>query len=337
VSISRNGAHTSLEGQDRRTWVFGLVSSFREKLMLGNQKCRSVDELKNAILGKSSASVAAEIEEHLEGCSICIKVIEGFDFQSQIVDALKMQPATSPLDVPADLEQLMTHLDTLQLGAESSDSALGDYPILARDESSEGLGRLAHYRVIELLGAGGMGVVYRADDTKLKRSVALKVLRPRIAQGSEARARFLHEAQAVASIKHEHVVVIYEVGEAATADGGSIPYLAMELLEGVSLQAWMREQPRPSLLTVVRLARQTAEALAALHSRGLVHRDVKPANIWLEPMTSEPTVERSPDASLEEAGKVKLLDFGLAARPSDVAFESRALGTPAYMAPRTIS
>src|SRR5262249_54159912 len=141
-----------------------------------------------------------------------------------------------------------------------------DFPQLAPAEGPEELGRLAHFRVLELLGAGGMGVVYRTEDTKLQRAVALKVMRPRTARDPDARARFLREARAMASIKHDHVVVVHEVGE-APADGAErgTPYLAMELLDGESLQAWMRSNPRPALARLVRMGLQIAEALAALH------------------------------------------------------------------------
>jgi eukaryotic-like serine/threonine-protein kinase len=214
-------------------------------------------------------------------------------------------------------------------------SGSDDLPVLVPSDNPRELGRLAHFRVLECLGAGGMGVVYRANDTKLQRSVALKLLRPRIARDPAARARFLGEARAVASIKHEHVVVVHEAGEGLSGDPetGSefaIPYLAMELLDGVSLQTWMRQHPRPPIRTIVRLGRQTAEALAALHARGLIHRDVKPGNLWLEK-------SRHDDGEVPvdpfEFGKLKLLDFGLAATSNDVLRDARALGTPAYMAP----
>ena len=146
------------------------------------------------------------------------------------------------------------------------------------------MGRLAHFRVLQLLGSGGMGVVYLAEDMALQRRVALKVLRPRTIRHPDACVRFLREARAMASIKHDHIVVVYQVGEAPLGNGGpGIPYLAMELLDGESLHDWLESNRRPPLEWVVRLGRQIAEALAALHARGLIHRDVKPANLWLEP------------------------------------------------------
>ena len=304
--------------------------------MLDNQGCSDPDELRLMLLGRLSAADTAALEDHLDRCGRCLALVGAMEIESQIVDVLKAQPSANTVAVPADLEHLMTTLDALHpaLGLSSdtrSTSEREDVPVLARSDSPDELGRLAHFRVIERIGSGGMGVVYRAKDTKLQRSVALKVLRPRTAQDPDARARFLREARAVASIKHDHVVVVHDVGEAAANDGdATTPYLAMELLDGMSLQTWMQANPPPPLPMIVRLGRQIAEALAALHARGLVHRDVKPANLWLE----QP---RSADGGLQSEqtgiGKLKLLDFGLASTSSEAVAEARALGTPAYMAP----
>lgn len=299
--------------------------------MFDVKKCPTADELKQMLLGRLSAARTATIEDHLDGCNLCLAAVGKLEIESQIVDALQTQPSLKLAAVPADLEELMATLDTLHPGSDSrSPSDPEDLPVLIRGDDCDELGRLAQFRVLTQLGAGGMGVVYLAKDTKLQRSVALKVLRPRTARDPDARARFLREARAVASIKHDHVVVVHEVGEADAGEGeATMPYLAMELLDGVSLLTWMRDHRRPPLLTVVRLGRQIAEALAALHARGLVHRDVKPGNLWLE-QDRHPNITPADPLDL---GKLKLLDFGLAATSSDAVAEARALGTPAYMAP----
>lgn len=189
--------------------------------------------------------------------------------------------------------------------------------------SSQGLspggpatGWLAHYRVLGELGSGGMGVVYLAEDTQLGREVAVKVVRPELAALPEAAARFAREARAAASIRHDHVVTIYHVGE-----HGGVPYLVMERLEGISLQRWLERGRKPSLDLVLRIGREVASGLAAAHALGLVHRDVKPANIWLE----------------APRGRVKLLDFGQArSGPEDVEVVTSPgaiVGTPLYMSP----
>jgi hypothetical protein len=149
-------------------------------------------------------------------------------------------------------------------------------PAAAPDE----IGRLGPYRILKVLGAGGMGMVFEADDPQLKRRVALKVMLPSLAASESARKRFLREAQAAAAIDHDHIVTIHQVGE----DRG-VPYLAMPLLQGGSLESRLQDQgagtPLP-LDEVLRIGREVAEGLAAAHTHGLIHRDIKPANIWLE-------------------------------------------------------
>ena len=178
------------------------------------------------------------------------------------------------------------------------------------------LGRLGQYRVLKELGRGGMGAVYLAEDATLGRKVALKVMLPGFAAQDAARARFLREARAVAALKHDHVVTVYQAGEE-----GGVPFLAMELLAGKSLDEWLRPDRRATPAQVVPIGRQIAEGLAAAHAAGLVHRDIKPANVWLE----------------APKGRVKLLDFGLArgAGGGDPGLTGAGdiLGTPAYMAP----
>jgi hypothetical protein len=189
------------------------------------------------------------------------------------------------------------------------------YDFLAPPQAPGDLGRLGPYRVLEVLGAGGMGVVFRAEDPLLKREVALKAMLPRLAAGVTARQRFLREAQAAAALKHDHVVTIFQVGE----DRGA-PFLAMELLEGESLDRRATREGRLPAGEVLRVGREVAEGLAAAHDRGLIHRDVKPANLWLE----------------GKRGRVKILDFGLARAAGDEARLTQIgaiRGTPAYMAP----
>ena len=135
---------------------------------------------------------------------------------------------------------------------------------------------LAHYRIASAIGAGGMGEVYRALDTKLGRAVALKVLAPAMARDPERLARFEREARAVAALNHPHIVTIYSVEE-----GDGITFLTMELVEGESLDRTHpggrpagRSNSRPS-------AAALADALAAAHDKGIVHRDLKPANVML--------------------------------------------------------
>jgi serine/threonine protein kinase len=169
-----------------------------------------------------------------------------------------------------------------------------------------------------------MGVVFLAEDVRLKRLVALKPMRPDVADDDEAGARFLREAQAMAAVKHDHVVTIHQVGEA-----GGVPFLAMEFLEGESLEERLKHAGKLPLGEVLRIGREVAEGLAAAHARGLIHRHVQPGNIWLEARPGEPGASAT-------GGRVKILDFGLVRPGADAMHLTQhgvIVGTPAYMAP----
>ncbi len=189
------------------------------------------------------------------------------------------------------------------------------FPFLAPAQAPDEVGRLGGFRLLRLLGDGGMGVVFEAEDPTLKRRIALKMMKSFLAADPSARDRFTREARAAAAVKHKHVVVIYQVGE----DRG-VPFLAMELLDGESLSDRLRREGKLPSAVVVRIGREIAEGLAAAHERGLIHRDVKPLNLWLETGT----------------GNVKILDFGLARAAigdDQLTPAGGILGTPAYMAP----
>jgi WD40 repeat protein/Leucine-rich repeat (LRR) protein len=186
--------------------------------------------------------------------------------------------------------------------------------LLSPSQEPGSLGRLDHYEVLEVVGSGGMGVVLKAHDTKLRRVVALKLLAPALAAVGTARKRFAREAQSAAAVRDEHVVDIHAVCEDA-----AVPYLVMEFVSGVTLEERIRAEGPLPVREVVRIGLQSARGLAAAHAQGLVHRDVKPGNILLE----------------GGAGRVKLTDFGLA-RAADDASISRSgviAGTPMYMSP----
>ncbi|HEY7311294.1 MAG TPA: protein kinase [Gemmataceae bacterium] len=178
----------------------------------------------------------------------------------------------------------------------------------------DSLGRIGHYEVLQILGKGGFGIVFRAFDEALQRAVALKVLAPTIAAASPARKRFLREARSSAQIRHENVVQVYVVEEQP------LPYLVMEFIPGETLQQRLNRTGPLEASEIVRLARQIAEGLAAAHATGLIHRDIKPGNILLE---------GGPQ------GLVKITDFGLARAADDASLsQSGALaGTPMYMSP----
>ncbi len=180
------------------------------------------------------------------------------------------------------------------------------------------LGRLGRYDIEQLIGAGGFGIVFKAYDSELRRVVALKVLAPHLMSSGAARKRFAREAQAAAAIMHEHVIPIYDVVSQPEAC-----YLVMQYIAGLSLQERVDRHGPLSIAEVLRIGSQIASGLHAAHQQGLVHRDVKPANILLE----------------ESVDRVMISDFGLA-RTADDANLTRSgaiTGTPHYMSPEQAS
>jgi eukaryotic-like serine/threonine-protein kinase len=186
---------------------------------------------------------------------------------------------------------------------------------------------VSHYRILEHLGQGGMGEVYLAEDTRLNRPVALKMLRGGQERDERAFADLLYEARAASALNHPNIAVIYEVDQAPGEDG-ILSFIAMEFVAGETLAQYARREA-PGLDAVLDLVTQIAQALAAAHERGVVHRDVKPGNVMVG-----------------EGLRVKVLDFGLARRlsPPDATTltwveggDRRAagalLGTVLYMSP----
>jgi serine/threonine protein kinase len=220
--------------------------------------------------------------------------------------------------VPPAIQLMPTRTDSAAAPPELTD-------FLQPAQQADELGRLGPYRVLRVLGSGGMGVVFLAEDPLLGRQVALKAMLPALAASATARQRFLREARALAVVEHDHVVALFHVGE----DRG-IPFFAMQLLEGESLEWRIRRAqtgaPGAALETteVLRIGREMASGLAAIQARGLIHRDIKPANVWLE----------------RDTGRVKILDFGLvrpAGAEAPLTQVGAVVGSPAFMAPEQAS
>ena len=200
---------------------------------------------------------------------------------------------------------------------------------------------VSHYRVLKLLGTGGMGTVYQAEDLRLGRQIALKFLPADLARDRHALDRFQREAHAASALNHPHICTIYDIDEAPSTDSAGSPqtgseqvvhFIAMELLEGQTLKQRLQGRPLPTA-EIVDLGLQLADALEAAHGKGIIHRDLKPANIFLT-----------------TRGTAKLLDFGvakLAAEPREtseaptgvgkwVTGAGVALGTVGYMSPEQV-
>jgi WD40 repeat protein/serine/threonine protein kinase len=196
----------------------------------------------------------------------------------------------------------------------AADGGTAVFDFLGRAEKPGSLGRLGHYEVLEVAGRGGMGVVLRAFDDKLHRVVALKVLDTALASNGSARQRFVREARAAAAVSHDNVVAIH-----AVEDADPVPYLVMQFIHGKTLQEKLDAAGPLPVPEILRIGLQVGEGLAAAHKQGLIHRDVKPANILLEN-----GVER-----------VRITDFGLARAVDDASLTQSGViaGTPAYMSP----
>jgi formylglycine-generating enzyme required for sulfatase activity/serine/threonine protein kinase len=249
------------------------------------------------------------------GCQQAVEVPSTLDTSAALADAATVLPSRGPKPSADEVAPL-----PLPREGKPEEELLR---LLSPAQEPDEIGRLGNYRVLRVLGAGGMGAVLQAEDPLLKRQVALKVMLPALAAFASHRQRFLQEGQAAAAITHDHVVAIFQVGEA-----NGVPFLAMPLLKGESLEAAMKRR-RLSIADMLRVGRETAEGLAAAHKSGLIHRDIKPANIWLETVPARPGAESPPF-------RVKILDFGLARGAGGgkgLTQSGAILGTPGYMAP----
>jgi formylglycine-generating enzyme required for sulfatase activity len=198
-------------------------------------------------------------------------------------------------------------------GEKKSAEEPDDLHFLQPSTRPDALGRIGHYEVLQVLGRGGFGIVFRAFDDVLQRVVALKVLAPALAATSPARKRFLREARSSAQVRHENVVQVYAVEEQP------LPYLVMEFIPGETLQQRLDRTGPLEVPEIVRLGRQIAEGLAAAHATDLIHRDIKPGNVLIEGGHQ----------------RVKVTDFGLARTADDASLTQSSVlaGTPLYMAP----
>lgn len=258
---------------------------------------------------------------HLDHCPRCRQLLdrntERSDWWSETRSLLieSSAAALAPTSASLDLSAVAAGHRSFESDAhEGGRVARYELGFLDKSERPEAIGRIDHYEVLGVLGRGGMGIVLKAHDPALDRMVAIKVLAPAIASQGVARQRFIREAQAAAAIAHPHVIAIH-----AVAPRHEPPYFVMPLVAGESLQRRIDLNGALPIDEAIRIAHQVAEGLAAAHERGLIHRDVKPANILLEGGTD----------------RVVLTDFGLARAIDDASLTCTGLiaGTPPFMAP----
>jgi serine/threonine protein kinase len=172
---------------------------------------------------------------------------------------------------------------------------------------------ISHYKILEKLGSGGMGVVYKAEDLKLKRLVALKFLPPDLTQDPETKKRFIHEAQAASALQHSNICAIHDIDETEAEQ----TFICMDFYQGETLKEKIKDE-RLKIKDILNYAKQIAEGLAGAHKKGIIHRDIKPANIMIT-----------------EDGIAKIVDFGLAklTGQTQLTKDGSTLGTIAYMSP----
>jgi eukaryotic-like serine/threonine-protein kinase len=343
-----------------------------ERIMLVDQQCPDPKALERFLLGDVGEAEAEVLEAHLLDCARCAELCGRLPADDTLSEALRTATDLVELQDEPRLARLMDRLVRLRgerspagepvgsesgpdqaneptrlAGAESATPAEA-FPspdewddVLSPPEAPDEIGRLAEYRVLRVLGRGGMGIVFEAEDFHLKRRVALKCIDPALARKPAITARFLREARGTAAIEHDHIVTVYQAGEA-----GGAPFLAMQLLRGESLASRLERSGRLPVRELLQIGRETAAGLAAAHQRGLLHRDIKPDNIWLEAISApeeeiasavgEPGDREVPCGPFRPSFRVKLLDFGLVAaidQDERLTEHGQVLGTPQYMSP----
>ena len=260
----------------------------------------------------------AKVLRHLETCRRCQRKLETMAADDQWWDEAKEQlSSASASPQPPRLAETETHATSVHAEMPSpQNSKQLELDFLAEPSHPEMLGRIGKYDVEYVIGAGGMGIVLKGFDSELNRPIAVKVLAPQLATSGAARQRFAREAQAAAAVVHEHVIAIHAVDT-----DNKFPFIVMPFVDGESLQARVNRDGPLTTKEVVRIAMQIAGGLAAAHRQGLVHRDVKPANILLD-----------------RAGRVYITDFGLARAADDASLTRTGMiaGTPSYMSPEQV-
>jgi eukaryotic-like serine/threonine-protein kinase len=282
-------------------------------------QCPSLRELEEFFAGELPQDLRTRLSAHLERCTDCRQALDTISDEPDLREWVSELPLTQTgaRDGPG-LARLLKSGANMWTGCVAVAGHHAEPPtleFLGPPARQGDLGTLGPFRVLELLGHGGMGIVLKGRDDALDRVVALKVLRPVLAHGRD-RVRFVREARAAARVRHDHVIEVYSV--ANPPDG--LPYIVMECLDGPTLAEAIRRAGRLGPREAAQVALHVAEGLAAAHAAGLVHRDIKPSNVMLDPAR----------------GRTKITDFGLArpaTEPSDVTQESSTAGTPAYMSP----
>jgi tRNA A-37 threonylcarbamoyl transferase component Bud32 len=284
---------------------------------MSSSNCPKADDLKAFAVGNLSEKALAEIAEHVAECGACEGLLQEFDsYADGLVIGLKQLQEPGAKD-GADLPQELL-LAARRVAAGSSTATAAEISVdsgrrYAR-QLAEGDCRLGKFELQRELGSGSFGYVFRARDTELDRTVAVKIQRAGNLANDEEASRFLREARSVAQLKHPGIVSLYDIGQ--TEEG--VGFLVTEFIEGQTLEARLKSGlPEPRW--TAELLSKVSEALQYAHVHGVVHRDIKPSNILIDP-------DQQPH----------LMDFGLAKRDTgevSMTSDGRVMGTPAYMSP----
>ena len=264
------------------------------------------------------AAMETLFHSHLENCETCRQRIQTAAAEpsswSDAEEFLRDQPFDAVSFSTSSLGIHDKHDEAGDRKASASAEVAQVLRMLHPTDDPQMLGRLGGYEVSDVIGSGGMGVVMKAFDGPLDRTVAIKVLAPRLASSGAARRRFAREAKAAATVLHPNVIVIHSV-----QNDGPLPFLVMPYIRGESLQRRLDRQGPLQTEEILRIGQQVASGLAAAHGQGLVHRDIKPANILLD----------------DGVDRVTLTDFGLARAVDDASMTRSGViaGTPQYMSP----
>jgi urea transport system substrate-binding protein len=302
--------------------------------------CPTLPEILRVLRSEAALDQVDSLVHHLVTCPVCIHTLADLNLGDTISTRLRaLQTAEGRIDreridslilaIRAAAGSVRTAPQTDQITESEPPAEHGSeepwLSLLSPPLGPDELGRLGGYRILRVLGHGGMGAVFEAEDPDLHRLIALKVPHRSQMKHPAARERFLREARAAAAVRDEHIVTIYQVGQI-----DDLPFIAMELLTGETLDARLDRERSLPVAEVVRIGREIAEGLAAAHDQGLIHRDIKPANVWL-------ATQASPHDTPREGGsRVKLLDFGLArptAKDTRLTATGQIIGTPNYMSP----
>ena len=249
--------------------------------MTSNQKHADDDGLQILLFGDADSDQYRTMAAHVETCQACRKRLDTAAGPEQLDAETRELLSDYPLD------ELLNGRSGFQ-GVDGSGGRPANLDFLSPPSHPEMLGRIGRYEIERVIGSGGMGLVLKAFDTELNRPVAIKVLARHLAHSGAARQRFARESRAVAAVVHEHVVAIHNV---ETDDEN--PFLVMQFVAGESLQARVDRQGPLEAKEIMRIGIQAAAGLAAAHEQGVIHRDVKPANI------------------IVVNGVLKIADFGL--------------------------